>query len=193
MQKLSNWFNIVCLIIILMALNSCAATLIGAGVGTAVASSTDTRGIGTVVTDQDLEHKVNAVLAAQIPSGSFTVASYANRVLIAGQVANENDYNKIHDAVMQVVGVTKVWNYVEVTQNETIADISKDTYITSVAKSRLILQKQVNANNIKVVTCAGVVYLLGNNAGTRYQIQGAIQAIKQISGVHGVVNLISFN
>jgi len=43
-----------------------------------------------------------------------------------------------------------------------------------------------------VVTCAGVVYLLGKDAGNKIQINGAISGIREISGVKEVVNLIKF-
>ncbi|MBP9742087.1 MAG: BON domain-containing protein [Burkholderiales bacterium] len=168
----------------------CAATVVGAGAGTAAATGTDTRGFSTVVSDQNLEHKVNSVLSAQVPNGSFTVAGYSGKILLAGQVPNEDDYDKADIAVVNTHGVKKVWNFLTVGKNETVGDISADAYITSAAKTRLIGQKGVNTNNIKVVTCAGVVYLLGQNAGRREQLDAAISGIRQISGVKNVVNLI---
>ncbi|MCX8515000.1 MAG: BON domain-containing protein [Burkholderiales bacterium] len=183
-------FSYVLLIFVTSLIVGCAATVVGAGVGTVAATTTDDRGFKTVIADQDLEHKVNNVLSAQVPNGSFTIASYDSQVLVAGQVANENDYDKINQAVNNTNGVKKFWNYVSVSPKETIGAVSKDTYITSIAKTRLIGQNGVNANNIKVVTCSGVVYLLGRNAGEKYQIKGAISGIKQIDGVKAVINLI---
>lgn len=179
-------------IIAAFLISGCAATVIGAGAGTAAATGTDERGFGTVVSDQTLEHKVNSVLDAQVPNGSFTVASYAANVLLAGQVSSEDDYDKAITAVINTHGVKKVSNYLTVGKKETVGEISKDGYITSAAKTRLIAQKGVNTNNIKVVTCAGVVYLLGANAGKKHQIKGAITGIRQIDGVKNVVNLIKF-
>ncbi|HMT03097.1 MAG TPA: BON domain-containing protein, partial [Burkholderiales bacterium] len=133
---------------------------------------------------------VNTVLNKQIPDGSFTIASYAQEILLAGQVATLKDKDKAEIAVKNTAGVKKVWNYLTIKTPETVVDISNDAYLTSAAKTRLIAQKQVNANNIKVVTCAGVVYLLGKDAGDSTQINGAIEGIKQIDGVKLVVNLI---
>ena len=65
-----------------------------------------------------------------------------------------------------------------------------DAYLTTEAETRLISQKDVNTNNIKVVTSNGVVYLLGKQAGKADQIQAEIVGIKGINKVHGVVNLI---
>ncbi len=178
--------------VVITVMTGCAATVIGAGVGAATATGADARGGGGVLGDQSLEHKVNSVLDAQVPSGSFTVASYDSDILLAGQVPSQKEYNKANLAVENTEGVKKVLNHLKIGKKESIGDISKDAYITSAAKTRLIAQKEVNTNNIKVVTCAGVVYLLGKDAGDKIQINGAINGIREISGVKDVVNLIKF-
>jgi osmotically-inducible protein OsmY len=176
--------------LIAVNLGGCAAAVVGAGAGTAAATGTDTRGFNTVVSDQVLEHKVNDVLSATVPDGSFTVASYGHQVLVAGQVPSVKDRAKAETAVANTNDVAGVWSYMTVNKNESLSDIAQDTYLTSAAKSRLIAQSGVNTNNIKVVTCAGVVYLLGKDAGDKTQVDGAVDGIKQISGIKGVVNLI---
>jgi osmotically-inducible protein OsmY len=177
---------------IVLGMTGCAAAVIGGGAGAVAATGTDARGSTSVIGDQTLEHKINTVLDAQVPSGSFTVASYNSEVLLAGQVPSQKAYDKSSVAAINTVGVKKVWNYVTIGKKESLSDISKDTYITSAAKTRLIAQKEVNTNNIKVVTCAGVVYLLGKDAGSKVQVNGAIDGIRQISGVKDVVDLITF-
>ncbi|MCE2705793.1 MAG: BON domain-containing protein [Proteobacteria bacterium] len=139
----------------------------------------------------NLEDKVNSVLKTQFSSGSYTVASHKQNILLAGQVPSEEMRIQTSKAVQNIIGGGTLWNYLQVRENENAAEISADGIITSEAKTRLILQKNVNTNNIKVVTCANVVYLLGSNAGTTYQIKGAIHGIKNIAGVKGVVNLIN--
>lgn len=174
---------------ILLGTVSCAATVVtGAAAGTATA--TDSRGGGNVIKDQDIEHKVNNVLDAQVPSGSYTVASYAKNVLLAGQVPNAGDKAKAEAAAHSVVGVKKVWNYLTIGETEGVSAVTQDAYITSAAKTRLIAQKEVNANNIKVVTSNGVVYLLGHKSGKPAGIRAGIAGIKEIDGVKSVVNLI---
>lgn len=174
---------------IILGTASCAATVItGAAAGTATA--TDSRGGGNVIKDQGLEHDVNNVLSAQVPSGSYTVASYAGNVLLAGQVPNATIKAKAETATANVVGVKKVWNYLNIGPSEGVSAISQDAYLTSAAKTRLIAQKGVNANNIKVVTENAVVYLLGYKAGTTAGISAAINGIEEIDGVKKVVNLI---
>lgn len=178
----------------IVCLASCSALVVGgvaAAGGTGIATATDARGGGTVVDDQSLEHKVNQVLSAQIPKGSFTVASYDQKILLAGQVPTNADKAKANSAAANTAWVKKVWNYLTVGANEDAGDITTDAYLTTAAKSRLIAQKDVNTNNIKVVTSNGIVYLLGKQAGKADQIQAAIIGIKGINKVRGVVNLIA--
>ncbi len=149
------------------------------------------RGIKGATDDQGLAHSVNNVLSAQIPTGSFTITSYNSKVLLAGQVPTMDDKSKAETAVINTAGVKKVWNYLTVGPNEDATAISKDAYLTSAAKARLIAQKGVNANNIKVVTSNGVVYLLGEKPGKSRQVKAAIDGIKQMADVKRVVNLIN--
>lgn len=154
-------------------------------------TTTTTRTMGNAVDDQALAHSVNNVLKAQLPEGSFTVASYGKEVLLAGQVPTAQDKTKAELAVSNTAGVGKVWNYLTVGENEDTAQITQDAYLTSAAKTRLVAQKGVNANNIKVVTSDKVVYLLGSKAGKRSQIKAAIVGIKGINDVSNVIDLIN--
>lgn len=176
------------IVTLVLNLTGCAAVAVGGA--TTVAAVTDNRGIKTVISDQNLEHNINTVLDKQVPDGSFTIASYNHQVLLAGQVASITEKNRAKIAVQNTNGVKNIWNYLTIGKIETLTDITNDTYLTSLAKTRLVAQKQVNANNIKVVTCEGVVYLLGKDAGKSVQINSAIEGIRQIDGVKSVVNLI---
>ena len=163
------------------------STVFAAG---ASASAVNSNGMVERVDDQNLERKVNQVLSDQIVKGNVTVASYGHGVLLTGQVATHKDKTKAVTATSNTIGVSKVWDYLSVGPNEDAGDIANDAYLTTAAKSRLIAQKDVNTNNIKVVTSNRVVYLLGNDAGQPDQIQAAIVGIKGINNVRRVVNLI---
>ncbi len=140
--------------------------------------------------DQILEHRINKVLRDKFPKMSFTVASYGHGVLLAGKVATSKDKSEVFAAVTNTIGVSKVWNYLSIGAKEKGSDIAIDAYLTTASKSRLIAQKDVHTNNIKVVTSNQVVYLLGEDAGQIDQVQDAIIGIKGISNVRKVVNLI---
>lgn len=157
---------------------------------TSDAFKSGTNSTKTTFSDQDLEHKVNNALSAEVPSGSFTVASQYAHILLAGQVPTKADKKKAERAAKDTAGVKGVWNYLTVEANENAEAISKDAMLTTNAKDKLLMQKGVNSNNIKVVTSNAVVYLLGRNAGKSHKIKLAAKDISQIDGVSKVVNLI---
>ena len=175
-----------------VSMASIIGTLIGgaAAIGTGVAVETDDRGGKIVYDDQKLAGKAKDIASSINSNGSYTISSYNGHILLAGQVPNKSDRDKIGSSVSNINGIKGVWNYLTVEKNQSVAQISKDTYFTSAAKSRLIAQKDINTNNIKVVTCNGIVYLMGSKVGSIDQLNGAISGIKEIDGVKGVVNLV---
>ena len=185
-------FESVILLSSFLLLNSCATAVIGgaAAIGTGVAVETDDRGGKIVYDDQKLASKAKNIASSINSNGSYTISSYNGHILLAGQVPNKSDRDKIGSSVSNINGIKGVWNYLTVEKNQSVAQISKDAYFTSAAKSRLIAQKDINTNNIKVVTCNGIVYLMGSKVGSLDQLNGAISGIKEIDGVKGVVNLV---
>lgn len=174
-------------------LSSCATAVIGTGVaavGTGVAVGTDNRGGSGVVDDQDLSSSAKDIASAVAPKGSYTISAYQGHILLAGQVPTAADKNNVEVAVMKTNGAKGVYNYLTVGPNQSFGQMTTDTYLTTAAKSRLIAQKDVNTNNIKVVTCNGVVYLMGAKVGNGTQVAGAIQGINQIDGVKKTINLL---
>ncbi|HMT02816.1 MAG TPA: BON domain-containing protein [Burkholderiales bacterium] len=169
---------------------SLAFTLICFAAQTVNAVEMDARSAKTILADQNLEHKVNGALSAQVPSGSFTVVSYEARILLAGQVLTIEEKSKAEAAVKNTVGVHAVWNYLTVGPVEDAGQISKDAAITTAVKGKLMLQKGINSGNIKVVTSNKVVYLLGKRVGNPTKVNKAIKEISQLDGVSNVVNLI---
>lgn len=162
----------------------------GAPASTTDANNVTERTMGNTIDDQNLARSVSNVLDEQIPDGSFIIVSYGSKILLAGHVLRSTDIPKAINGAKNTQGVSSVWNYLTVGKKETAADISNDSYLTVAAKTRLIAQKNVNTNNIKVVTSNKIVYLLGSNAGNPNEIKEAIEGIKQIAGVKNVINLI---
>jgi osmotically-inducible protein OsmY len=89
------------------------------------------------------------------------VRSYGGKVLLTGEVpsaAIRNEIEKIAKATEYVRGVT---NELIVGPETLIAARTRDSYITSKVKARLIEVKRLDAKDVVVVTERGVVYLLG--------------------------------
>ncbi len=174
-----------------LTISGIGAKTLGGYVDSAVDSVTDTtNSTGAAFTDQNLERKVNNVLSAQVPNGSFTIASYYKYILLTGQVPTKADKDRAENAVSNTAGVKAVWSYLIIEPNESTKAISNDARITTAARNKLVMQSGINSNNIKVVTDNGVVYLMGRSPGKISKLKLAIKDISKIDDVREVVNLI---
>ena len=89
------------------------------------------------------------------------VTSYGGKVLLTGEVptpAIRDEIEKIAKSTEYVRGVT---NELIVGPETLIAARTRDSYITSKVKARLVEVKRLDAKDVVVVTERGVVYLLG--------------------------------
>ncbi|TGZ98096.1 division/outer membrane stress-associated lipid-binding lipoprotein [Rodentibacter pneumotropicus] len=168
-----------------------AAVLGGAAAGTKVA--TDPRTMGTQVDDETLEFKVENTLDKdeQIKSEArVNAVSYSARVLLIGQVPSENTKETATGLAKGVDGVVDVYNELRVNPKITIGQISKDSWITTQVKSKMLVDDRVKSTDVKVITENGEVFLLGNV--TQAQADAAAEIASKISGVQKVVKVFKY-
>lgn len=168
-----------------------AAALGGAAAGTKVA--TDPRTMGTQVDDETLEFKVENALDKdeQIKSEArVNAVSYSARVLLIGQVPSENTKETATSLAKGVDGVSDVYNELRVGPKITIGQISKDSWITTQVKSKMLVDDRVKSTDVKVITENGEVFLLGNV--TQSQADAAADIASKISGVQKVVKVFKY-
>ncbi|NBH75710.1 MULTISPECIES: division/outer membrane stress-associated lipid-binding lipoprotein [Rodentibacter] len=168
-----------------------AAVLGGAAAGTKVA--TDPRTMGTQVDDETLEFKVENALDKdeQIKSEArVNAVSYSARVLLIGQVPSENTKETATGLAKGVDGVVDVYNELRVNPKITIGQISKDSWITTQVKSKMLVDDRVKSTDVKVITENGEVFLLGNV--TQAQADAAAEIASKISGVQKVVKVFKY-
>ena len=148
----------------MLTLSGCAAVVVGATVGAGTLVAMDRRSASVVQSDQSIEQKVGKAVTDRWPAGSgvhVNVTSYGGKALLTGEAptaAVRDEIEKIAVSTQYVKGVT---NELAVGPESLIAARTRDTYITSKVKARLIEAKQLDAKNVVVVTERGVVYLMG--------------------------------
>ena len=85
-----------------------------------------------------------------------------------------------------VDGVNDVFNELRIGPKITFGQISKDSWITTQVKSRMLVDDRVKTSNVKVITENGEVFLLGSvtesqgaaAAEIASRTQGAVKVIK---------------
>lgn len=172
----------------------CTALVVGgvaAGATSGAAVASDPRSGDGVFDDQSLRRKVDDAINATVPGNNVEVTSYNQSILLTGQVISPDNKTKSETMALQVPGVKKVYNYIEIGKSQSASQTSKDAYLTSAIKSNLLFSKGVSSNDVKVVTTNGVVYLMG--MVDPYQAKRMAKAASEIDGVKSVVTLFEYS
>lgn len=171
-------------------LNGCAAAVVGGGAGASVAQ--ESRSMGTMIYDESVEQEAYKILKSNTllsnsNDQSVSPTCFNGNVLLTGQSTNK-DYIKWAAAQIEKLDhVRKVYNYVTLQPPVSASVVSSDAFITSQVKSKLLLGKGIDSNNIKVVTENGNVFLMGivtQDGGTR-----ATNEALKVKGVNNVYQI----
>jgi len=172
----------------LPALQGCVP-LIATGVAVGVLAVTDRRTVGTQTEDETIEWKARSRLGEKFGKDAhINATSYNRKVLLTGEVPNEQAKTEAGELVLKVENVNGIYNELQVAAVSSLSARSNDAYITSKVKTRFIDANQFAPNHVKVVTEAGSVYLLG--IVNEREAQTAIQVARTTAGVRKVVNVL---
>ncbi len=157
-------------------------------------SNQGTRTLGSSIDDQLIETKASVNVAksdiALERDSRFGVISYNGVVLLTGQVPREDLRGKAEQAVKQVQRVKVVHNEMTVGPKLSLLARNNDTLITSSVKTRMLANSTIPGRRIKVVTEAGVVYLMG--LVSQAEAAAAVAATQQVGGVQRIVKLFEY-
>ena len=193
MKKFIYYYKLLCFVLITTNLTSCAAVIIGgvaatAGIVTYVA--TDPRKTSVVFDDHTIETKVYNQIYNDYPSANIYVSCYEGSVLLTGQVLSEKIKSGALFDAKTIPGVIKIYNYIDVRLEQSIASATQDSYTTTQVKSKLLTLDNIKSNNIKVVTTNSVVYLMGTV--NQSDAKTVSDAAATINGVTKVITLFDY-
>ncbi|MBD7960007.1 BON domain-containing protein [Comamonas avium] len=145
------------------SLSACVPLLVGSGAVTGVLVASDRRTSGMYLEDLRIEQKAASLIRDVLNNGErVSVTSFNRLVLLTGEVRTAAEKAQVERIVAGVENVRTVINELEVVPFiSSIAQRSKDTFITSKVKASILDAKDLQANTIKVVTEMNVVYLMG--------------------------------
>lgn len=188
MQKLKLTLAAAALIAALPLLQGCVPAVIGAGAAAGVMTAHDRRSTGAQADDEGLEWKATQQIPENYQANAHVnFTAFNRRLLITGEVPSEEAQNAIGERVGKLEGVKEVFNETVVGAASSLSSRTNDSYVTSKVKARLVDEKTLSANHIKVVTEAGIVYLMG--IVTEREGKVAVAVTRTTAGVRKVVNL----
>ncbi|MFK8067649.1 MAG: BON domain-containing protein [Gammaproteobacteria bacterium] len=185
--------NLISLSVLCLFIQACAAPLVVGGAATGAVVANDKRTTGTFVEDEAIELKIRSAL---LGDDSFknqihiNATSFNTNVLLTGEATTEAIRQQIVAIAKNTEKVSHVFNEIRVAAPSALLARSSDTLLTSNVKTRILTDKTVDGTKIKVVTEAGVVYLMG--IITREQGTNAAQVASKASGVQRVVKIFQY-
>ncbi len=175
------------LAILLPALSGCVPVA-AVGVGTGALVIADRRIAETYLADEGIEIRAANRIGEKFGDKVHVdVTSYNRMALLTGEVPDAATRAEVEKVVAAVPNVKAVTNELQVAAISTLGNRSNDTYITSKVKARFIDANKFAANHVKVVTEAGVVYLLG--IVTQREADAAVDIARTTGGVLKVVKI----
>jgi osmotically-inducible protein OsmY len=177
--------------ITVLCLQGCAPLLIGAGVGAGVMMADDRRTSATMLEDQTIEIKAGNLIRERFgDEARVGVTSFNRYVLLTGQVPTEEMKTEVGMLTLEVPNVRNIQNEVTVAGATSFMSRSNDGLLSTRVKGRLVQNKNVGANHVKVVTESGTVYLMG--LVTRAESDEAAQTAATTGGVERVVKVFEY-
>jgi osmotically-inducible protein OsmY len=172
------------------SLSGCVG-LVAAGAVSGTLAASDRRTFGAQTEDKAIAVKAEVKFPNLVGNaGHVNIASFNRRVLLTGEVRDQEMKDAVEREVRAIEGVLSVTNELEIAGPSSYTSRSSDALITTKVKASLVDAKDISANSVKVVTERGNVYLMGRVT----QREGGIAAeiARGVSGVYKVVKVFEY-
>ena len=148
------------------------------------------RTTGVYIEDENIEWKALARLHGDFKGQHVNATSYNLRVLLTGEVSDDETKQKVEALVRAIPSVKDVANELAVGGNTSLTSRGNDSLITTNVKARMVNNGTFSPNHVKVVTEAGVVYLMG--LVSQAEGDAAVEIARSTSGASRVVKVFEY-
>lgn len=172
-------------------LAGCAAVVVGAGAAAGYSVYEDRRSTGTQIEDQRIESRATSAIDQKYGFRvHVNVTSYNRQVLITGEVPDAATRDEVERLIAALPGVRTLANELIAGPLTSFPARTGDTVVTSNVKARFLGAKNFNPVHVKVVTEAGVVFLMG--MVTEVEANAAAEIARTTDGVKKVVKVFEY-
>ncbi|MFM0335015.1 BON domain-containing protein [Paraburkholderia fungorum] len=160
---------------------------VGAAAGGGALVATDRRTLGAQTEDRELQVKALSQITQNLPDAAHVnVAVFNRRVLLTGEVPGEVSKQRAESVVRGLNNVNTIVNELTIAPASSFSSRTNDTYLETRVKTALIAEKNISANDFKVVAERGSVYLMGlvtmdegnRGADVASRVPGVTQVVK---------------
>lgn len=162
------------------------------GAGAAVLAADDRRSVGAQAEDKDIALRAESRVGDRYGDKvHVNVTSYNRNVLLTGEAPDAATKTEVERIMREIPNVRGVVNEIQIAGVSSFSARGNDSYLTSKVKARFLdNSSSFSVNHVKVVTEAGVVYLLG--LVTRKEAEAAVEIARTTGGVQKVVRVFEY-
>lgn len=174
----------------LLPLAGCELAVIGAA-SAAFSIAEDRRTSGTQLDDESIQIRAQSRVSERFgEKAHVNVTSFNRMALLTGEALDPAVREEIGKIALGVPNVRSIANEVQLAAPSSRASRINDEIITTKIKGRLIDTPNVSLVHVKVVTEAGVVFLLG--LVSEQEAERAVEIARTTGGVVKVVKLFEY-
>ena len=169
---------------------SCAAVVVVGAAGSMAVY--DRRSISTIERDARIFYVVHKSIVTdpRFHDSRILVSSYNHVVLLVGQTPTASLRVVAEKIARSAPNVRRVYDEITVDAPLSFTQRSKDTLMTTQARSNMLTEKDLESGSIRIVTENGVVYLMG--IVTQEQANIAVNVARHVPGVTKVVKVFQY-
>jgi osmotically-inducible protein OsmY len=176
--------------VVATSLQGCIEMAIGTAVMGTLAA-TDRRTFGAQTEDKAIALKATPRVNSLVGNaGNVNVTSFNRRVLLTGEVRDEQMKAAVEREISTIDGVQSIVNELAIAGASSFTSRSNDTLITGKVKASFVDANELYANSIKVVTERGIVYLMGRVTPREGEL--AAEVTRGVGGVQKVVKIFEY-
>ena len=176
MVKIINFF------IISLLVNSCV--FVGTAGSLVGSASTSTRGFSGTIEDTYLMSKIVSKITLMKLSNfsNITVSVVNGKVLLAGNIQNQEKRLELIKKVWWIDGVKEVYNELEIGPQISFSEKTEDFIFEVKINNRLLLEPGIFSNNYSVNVVNGNVYVMGisSNIEEKTKIENFLKNMNDI-------------
>ena len=172
-------------------LGGCIEAALVGGAATGAYIGNDRRPAEVVLGDERVElTAINRLRQRLSETAHVNITSYNYTILLTGEVPDVKAKENAEKTVAQIERVKGVVNELQIGAPSSMQSHGNDTFLTGRVKAAFVGPQKFSPLNVKVVTEAGVVYLLG--LVTRKEADDATEIARGIGGVRKVVRVFEY-
>lgn len=175
-----------------LALPACAPLVVGGiAAGTALVA-TDRRSTGAQVDDKTIEMRLSNELATAVgaPNVRISVNSFERKVLLTGEVPNEDVKARAGRIASNSLNVRAVANELAIAPPSTLGQRTDDATLGGRVRASFINTREIPFNSVDIVTDRGVIYLMGLVTEREGEIAATVAS--RVPGVRQVVKVFDY-